>query len=186
MASSTRIAQRYASALMDQALSDGSLETINNDFQTIMTTVRASDDLVAVLNSPVIRYNAKVSILKEGFGSTVSSLMMNFLIMIAEKRRESILPDIAAAFTEMYNEEKKLIPVSFTSAVEIDDAMRSKLIDTIAKRTGKTVLPTFTIDAALKGGITIRIADTMIDASLRHQLDMLYRELTGSAAHLSA
>jgi len=183
MASSTRIAQRYASALMDQALSDGSLETINTDFQSIMTTVRASDELVAVLNSPVIRHNAKVSIMKEVFGSTVSALMMNFLIMLAEKRRESILPDIASAFTEMYNEEKKLVPVAFTSAVEIDEAMRSKLINAIAKKTGKTVLPTFTIDAALKGGITIRIADTMIDASLRHQLDMLYRELTGKAVH---
>lgn len=63
--------------------------------------------------------------------------------------------------------------------------MRSSLIQTIAKRTGKTVLPTFTVDAALKGGITIRIADTMIDASLRHQLDMLYRELIGSVAHSS-
>lgn len=183
MASSTRIAQRYASALMDQALSDGSLETINTDFQQIMATVRASDELVAVLNSPVIRHNAKVNILKEIFGSTISPLMMNFLILLAEKRRESILPDIAASFTEMYNEEKKLIPVAFTSAVEIDEAMRSKLINAIAKKTVKTVLPTFTIDAALKGGITIRIADTMIDASLRHQLDMLYRELTGSAVH---
>lgn len=183
MASSTRIAQRYASALMDQALSDGTLETINNDFQNIMNNVRASDELVAVLNSPVIRHNAKVSIMKEVFGSTVSPLMMNFLIMLAEKRRESILPDIAASFTEMYNEEKKLIPVEFTSAIEIDEALRAKLIETIAKRTGKTVLPTFTIDASLKGGITIRIADTMIDASLRHQLDMLYRELTGKAVH---
>jgi len=78
---------------------------------------------------------------------------------------------------------KKLIPVGFTSAVELDETMRATLIDTIAKRTGKTVLPTFSVDAALKGGITIRIADTMIDASLRHQLDILYRELTGSVAH---
>ncbi|MGA1307810.1 MAG: ATP synthase F1 subunit delta [Candidatus Kapaibacteriota bacterium] len=183
MASSTRIAQRYASALMDQALADGTLEQINSDFQYIMSLVRESDEMVAVLNSPVIRYNAKVGILKEVFGSHVSTLMMNFLIMLAEKRRESILPDIAASFTEMYNEEKKFIPVGFTSAVELDETMRATLIDTIAKRTGKTVLPTFSVDDALKGGITIRIADTMIDASLRHQLDILYRELTGSVAH---
>ncbi|MFZ9814356.1 MAG: ATP synthase F1 subunit delta, partial [Candidatus Kapaibacteriota bacterium] len=110
MASSTRIAQRYASALMDQALADGTLEQINSDFQYIMSLVRESDEMVAVLNSPVIRYNTKVGILKEVFGSHVSTLMMNFLIMLAEKRRESILPDIAASFTEMYNEEKKLIP----------------------------------------------------------------------------
>lgn len=185
MASSTRIAQRYASALMDQSLADGTLESINTDFQYIMKAVHGSDELVAVLNSPVIRHNAKIEILKEVFGSHISTLMMNFLIMLAEKRRESILPDIAASFTEMYNEEKKLIPVGFTSAVELDESMRSSLIQTIAKRTGKTVLPTFTVDAALKGGITIRIADTMIDASLRHQLDMLYRELTGSVAHSS-
>jgi F0F1-type ATP synthase delta subunit len=47
-------------------------------------------------------------------------------------------------------------------------------------------LPTFSVDPALKGGVTIRIADTMIDASLRHQLDILYTELTGSATHSMA
>jgi len=33
MASSTRIANRYASALMNQAKADGTLETVSKDFQ---------------------------------------------------------------------------------------------------------------------------------------------------------
>jgi F-type H+-transporting ATPase subunit delta len=186
MASSTRIAHRYASALMNQAMSDGTLETVSKDFQVIMNAVNASDEFVALLNSPVIRHNAKVSIFKEMFASSISQIMMNFLILLAEKHRESIIPDIFSSFRDLYNEEKKLIPVQFISAVEIDEALRNKLIEAIAKRTGKTVLPTFAVDTALKGGITIRIADTMIDASLRHQLDILYRELTGSATHSMA
>ena len=186
MASSTRIANRYASALMNQAKADGTLETVSKDFQVIMNAVNASDEFVALLNSPVIRHNAKVSIFKEMFSSSISQLMMNFLILLAEKHRESIIPDIFSSFTDLYNHEKKLIPVQFTSAVEIDEALRNKLIDSISKKTGKSVLPTFSIDSSLKGGITIRIADTMIDASLRHQLDILYRELTGSSAHSMA
>ena len=74
MASSTRIAQRYASALMDQSLADGTLESINSDFQYIMKAVHGSDELVAVLNSPVIRHNAKIEILKEVFGSHISKI----------------------------------------------------------------------------------------------------------------
>ena len=186
MASSTRIAQRYALALMNQALSDGSMEQISTDFHHVMNAVNASDDLTALLNSPVIRHDAKVAILKELFASNISPLMMNFIIMLAEKHRESILPDIAVSFTELYNKEKNHIPAHFTSAVEMDETLRNKLIDAIAKRTGKTVLPTFSIDPSIKGGITILIADTMIDASLRHQLDILYHELTGSATHLMA
>jgi F-type H+-transporting ATPase subunit delta len=151
-----------------------------------MNAVNASDEFVALLNSPVIRHIAKVSIFKEMFASNISQLMMNFLILLAEKHRESIIPDIFSSFTDLYNEEKKLVPVRFTSAVEIDEALRNKLIESIAKRTGKTVLPTFSVDPALKGGVTIRIADTMIDASLRHQLDILYTELTGSATHSMA
>ena len=175
MASSTRIANRYASALMNQAKADGTLETVSKDFQVIMNVV------VALLKSPVIRHNAKVSIFKEIFASDISQLMMNFLFLLAEKHRESIIPDIFSSFIEKYNEEMKLVPVRFTSAVEIDEALRTTLIESIAKRTGKTVLPTFAVDPALKGGVTIRIADTMIDASLRHQLDILYNVLTGSA-----
>jgi F-type H+-transporting ATPase subunit delta len=183
MASSTRIAQRYALALMNQALSDGKMEEISADFNHVINAVNASDELIALLTSPVIRDDVKNRILKEVFSSNVSPLMMNFIIMLTEKHRESILPDIAVSFTELYNKEKNQIPAHFTSAVDIDDSLRSKLIEAIAKRTGKTVLPTFSVDPSIKGGITIRIADTMIDASLRHQLDILYRELTGTATH---
>lgn len=186
MASSTRIANRYASALMNQAKADGTLETVSKDFQVIMNVVNASDEFVALLKSPVIRHNAKVSIFKEIFASDISQLMMNFLLLLAEKRRESIIPDIFSSFINMYNEEMKFVPVRFTSAVEIDEALRTTLIESIAKRTGKTVLPTFAVDPALKGGVTIRIADTMIDASLRHQLDILYSVLTGSATKTMA
>lgn len=186
MASSTRIAQRYALALMNQALSDGTMEQVSTDFHHVMNAVNASDDLTSLLDSPVIRHDAKVRIMKELFASSISPLMMNFIIMLVEKHRESILPDISVSFTELYNKEKNQIPAHFTSAVEMDETLRNKLIDAIAKRTGKTVLPTFAIDPAIKGGITILIADTMIDASLRHQLDILYRELTGSTAHSMA
>lgn len=186
MASSTRIAQRYALALKNQALSDNQLEQVATDMQTVMHAVNTSDELTALLNSPVIRHHAKVNIFKELFGTSISSLMMNFLIMVTEKSRESILPDIASAFTDLYNAEKNLLPVHFTTAIEVDEAMKTKLIDMIAKKMGKTVVPQFSIDESIKGGITIRIADTMIDASLRHQLDMLYRELTGSATHSMA
>ncbi|MEY5131840.1 MAG: hypothetical protein RL734_1907 [Bacteroidota bacterium] len=41
MASSTRIANRYASALMNQAKADGTLETVSKDFQVIMNAVNA-------------------------------------------------------------------------------------------------------------------------------------------------
>ena len=186
MATSTRIAKRYAKALMNQALADKSLESIHADFTTIITALHASDELMSLIISPVIRHTSKVAILKEIFEGKISQLMMNFLVMITEKKRESVLPEISASFTELYNAEKNLVPVEFTSSVELDEALKAKLIDVIAKRTGKTVLSSFNVNADSKGGITIRIADTMIDASLRHQLDKLYHELSGSGTSVFA
>ncbi|MGA1248948.1 MAG: F0F1 ATP synthase subunit delta, partial [Candidatus Kapaibacteriota bacterium] len=87
MASSTRIAQRYALALMNQALSDGKMEAISADFNHVINAVNASDELIALLTSPVIRHDVKTRILKEVFSSNVSPLMMNFMILLTEKHR---------------------------------------------------------------------------------------------------
>jgi F-type H+-transporting ATPase subunit delta len=66
------------------------------------------------------------------------------------------------------------------SAIELSAELSASLIKAIAEKTGKTVLPEFSVDPTIKGGLIITIADTMIDASVRHQLNKLQVELSGS------
>jgi F-type H+-transporting ATPase subunit delta len=180
MATSTRIAQRYATAIMSIANDNNTTENIRKDFTLIVDSLNASDELRALFNSPVVKYLHKISICKEVFEGKVSTLMIQFLEMLAEKRRESVFPEISAAFTELYNQQNNLVPVQVVSAIELSAELSASLIKAIAEKTGKTVLPEFSVDPAIKGGLIITIADTMIDASVRHQLNKLQVELSGS------
>ena len=129
MATSTRIAQRYATALMSIANDNNTTEDIRKDFTLIVESLNVSDELRALFNSPVVKYHHKIYICKE------------------------LSADLSAS-----------------------------IVKAIADKTGKTVLPHFSVDPAIKGGLIITIADMMIDASVRHQLNKLQVELSGSYA----
>ena len=182
MATSTRIAPRYATALMSIANDNNTTEDIRKDFTLIVESLNVSDELRALFNSPVVKYHHKISICKEVFEGKVSTLMIQFLEMLAKKRRESVFQEISAAFTELYNKKNNLVPVKIVSAIELSEDLSASIVTAIADKTGKTVLPHFSVDPAIKGGLIITIADMMIDASVRHQLNKLQVELSGSYA----
>jgi F-type H+-transporting ATPase subunit delta len=180
MASSLRIAKRYAVALMNTAAAENQIEQIRQDLASLTGILDDSRELRSLFRSPVVQYHRKLPILREIFEGKISPLMLNFLLLLASKRRESIVEEIADSFISLYNERMNLLPVSFISAVELNEALQQKLIQAIAMRTGKKVLPEFAVNPELKGGIIIRVADTLIDGSVRHQLALLHRQLAGS------
>ena len=87
----SRAASRYAKSLIELSLEKGELEKVFADMQLIQSVCKDSRDFVTLLQSPVVKADAKEKILKAIFADKVSSITINFLIVIAHKRREAIL-----------------------------------------------------------------------------------------------
>jgi F-type H+-transporting ATPase subunit delta len=69
-----------------------------------------------------------------------------------------------------------------TSAVEFGGSQQGLLHKKLEKYTGKNVRMHTALDKDLKGGLLIQIGDTVLDATIRHQLEMLKnRFLAGTA-----
>jgi F-type H+-transporting ATPase subunit delta len=169
----TRVAHRYAKALMDLAREQGEIDVIVEDVRTVRGALHGSKELRRLLETPVIDERMKQKVLTALFADKVGKVMGRFLQLITSKGRACDLPSITDAFMGLLDNEHNVVTATITTASAIDASQQKQIEDRIASLSGKTVRATYTVDPAIIGGFRARFEDTMVDASVRHQLERL-------------
>lgn len=169
----TRVAQRYAKALMELAKEEGSFDAVVEDVLTIGTAMEGSADLLAMLRSPVVDDRRKEKIIREVFSGKVGTLADRFLSLLTLKGRSGDIPAIIAAFKHLLDRERNIVSATVTTAVEMAPAQRRGLEERISALSGHSIRATYVVDPSIIGGFRARFEDKMIDASVRHQLERL-------------
>lgn len=173
------VAYRYARSLMELALEQGTLDVANADMALIANTCTASRELTVLLSSPVVKADKKADVLEKVFAGKVSEITNRFIGILVRKGREGLLPQVAAAFTELYKQHKGIVTAEVTSAVPLTDDTRKRVQELAnAKFPGKSIELTEKVDPALVGGLTIRIGDEQYDGSVSRRLNDLRREFS--------
>lgn len=173
--------RRYAKALLKQAVEEKKLDDAVADIEMMKTTFDGSKELALVLGNPVIKKDIKLSILSEIFKTGVSKLTWRFVLLLADKDRLALIPGIVSDFIRQYNLFAGILDVQISSAYELDDAQKMNLVSALEKNTGKKIKPTFFQDPVLRGGLVVRIEDTVIDGSVKHKLEQLQNTLYKTA-----
>jgi F-type H+-transporting ATPase subunit delta len=175
--SNTRTAKRYASALMDLASGQKAQKTIVDDLMFLKTTIAESHDLRRFLASPVIPKEKKKTVLQEIFRKKISETTRQYLGVIVEKGRERLLPEILEQYFVLRDESLGILHVQVHTAAEFSTQQEKTLVRKLESFTDKKIKITFSIDKSLKGGFVARVADTMFDASVQHQLELMKARL---------
>lgn len=171
------ISNRYANALLGLAGDKGQTEGVSSDMELVFNTLTSSRELRVMLSSPVIIQNKKSAILTEIFSGKISSESLDFLLFLVQKDRADLLYDIIKRFLELVDEQRGVTSAKVVSASELTDEQKDKILQKLEGFTGKKIKATFSTDENLLGGFTVRLKDTVIDASLKHQLVKLKSEL---------
>jgi F-type H+-transporting ATPase subunit delta len=169
----TRVAHRYAKALMEIAQEQGSFDTVIDDVQTLRSAIEGSTDLRNLLASPIIDVHTKERILREIFGGKIGTVADRFIALLATKGRAADLAAILRAFQHLLDIERNVVVATITTAVELDVAQRTRIEERIKQMSGHDVRAEYMVDPSLVGGFRARFEDKMIDASVRHQLERL-------------
>ena len=167
---STRVASRYAKSLLTLALEQGELENAYNDMKLVSETCDSSKDISLLLQSPIVKPDKKTEILKEIFASRLSKLSLSFIDIIIRKRRENYLEAIAREFLHQYKSHKNILTAIVTSAVGLDDKIRSEIMKIVRDSANAEVELVEKADNDLIGGLILRIGDKQIDASIQRKL----------------
>ena len=173
---SKKAASRYANSLLQLSMERSELETVKADMDLISSTCAASQDLVMMLESSIIKTDVKQRALKAVFQKSISKLSIDFIDMLADKKRESILEAVAKSFIEQYNEKSGIVEAIVTSASALSADEKKSLQNSLASF-GKTIAIKEVIDPTILGGVKIRVGDTRLDASIRKKLNTLKQEI---------
>jgi F-type H+-transporting ATPase subunit delta len=111
-------------------------------------------------------------------GETSQTPFTQFVAMLVENRRATLLPDIAALFEELKRESERVLRVTLRSAVPVADNQADAIRAALKKRFGRDIELQQRIDASVIGGAVIDAGDMVIDGSVRGRLARLESALT--------
>jgi F-type H+-transporting ATPase subunit delta len=173
----SRVAARYAAALMGAAEEAGAVEAVARDMELLRSTLASSRELRLALGSPVVAPAKKRAILSELFGGRFGPLALQFISLLVDKGREGVLAAAVEQWFALRDERRGVVTVDVTTAVEISADQARSLTAALERSTGKTIRLRSATDAAIRAGLIVRIGDTVHDGSMRRQLERLRERL---------
>jgi F-type H+-transporting ATPase subunit delta len=174
------IAEVYARALFEAAKEHDVLDRVHDELGEFADVLADNRDLQVFLFSPYFTSEEK----KDGMARIVSDAderLVNFLQLLAERHRMPVLFRIRRDFDAMWAEENRLLPVTVTSAVELDERLLREIGDRIEEQTGRRVELSSNVDPDVLGGLIVRVGNMVLDASIRNRLESLRKQVVKAA-----
>jgi ATP synthase F1 delta subunit len=174
------LASVYARSLFEAAQDSDGLDAARDQLGQFADALAEDRDLQFFFFSPSLSSDEK----KAGLEKAVTGaepIVQNFLELLVENHRMPAIFRIRREFDRLWDEENQLLPVVITSAVELDDEVIRSIGDRIGQQTGRTVELSSTVDPDVLGGLVIRVGNTVLDASIRHRLEQLRKQVATAA-----
>ena len=175
-----QLARKYGKAIFEIANEDNKLEEYGRELGEVSQAVFAQAELEDFLTNPQIQPEDKKKVLLRLLKDQVSPVMMNFLLLLVDKRRIVLLEAINDCYQELSNKAQGIIVADVTTAYELKAELRKRLGRKLESVTGKKVQLRTHQDKAIIGGVVVKIGDTRIDGSVIGRLQALKAELMAS------
>jgi len=172
MAEKTTIARPYAQATLALAKEQNALQQWSDMLQ-FASAVAADEDMAALIDSPKLSSEQLAGLFLDICGDKLNEHGKNMIRVLAENDRLDVLAEITELFEIERAQSEGTIEAQVISAVELNDAQKSGITESLKKRLGRDVTLNCSVDAAIVGGAIIRAGDVVIDGSVTGKLDKL-------------
>ncbi len=170
------IATVYARSLFEVAKEHDRLDRVREQVGEFAEALAANHDLQVFFFSPYFSTEEKRDGLKRALEGADEETE-NFLELLIDKHRMPVIFRIRRQLDALWQEERKLLPVQITSAVELDRATVEQIGEQIGERTGREVQLTAEVEPDILGGLGVRVGNSILDASIRGRLDQLRKQV---------
>lgn len=176
------VASRYARAFVEVVV-DLRIEPARavQELNAIAGLVESVPALRVVLQNPSVAKEQKLRLLDSIISRLgASRALRNLVAVLMDHRRISQLPEIAEKFRHELNEHLGIAEAQVSSKRELTAEEKQLLEKQMASITGRSIQATYSRDASLLGGATVRIGSTIYDGSVRGQLRKIKEQMAGS------
>jgi F-type H+-transporting ATPase subunit delta len=174
------VARRYARALFELGQEEGKEKQFLEELQTIAQLVSASGEFKALLESPLYDITLKRRVLKEVASKmSLSAYTINFLNIMLDKDRFSVLGEILDAYKEILDRLTGRVRARVTSAATLSEDQLQSIAQTLTKVVNKEVDVDVIVEPSLIGGVIAEVEGMVYDGSVKTQISKLKQSLKG-------
>ncbi len=166
------VAERYAQAIFELGFEQNELAPLRDQVTKFGAVVSASDELRGALTNPLIPAQEREGIV-QGIATAlgISALGTRCLRLIARRSRMGDLSAIAERLAQLVDEKEGVLRGTVVTATDMPESYFEALTREIESATSRRVILERSVDSALIGGAIARLGDTVLDASVRGQLE---------------
>jgi F-type H+-transporting ATPase subunit delta len=171
------VANRYSKALFELALEQGRLEEVEADLLGVKELITVNKDFSDLLLNPLIPLRVRSESISKLFKGKINQLTYNFFQLICQKKRTNLLLLIIDRFMARILDYRNIVSVEVISAHSLADDQINTINTKVAEIVDKKIQLEKKIDQNLIGGFIIKIKDTVIDLSVKRQIEKLRTKL---------
>lgn len=175
MSELTTIARPYAKAAFEYAVEQQAVDSWLAMI-TFAAEVSTNEVMQSLVNSPAAGPKL-AELFIQICGEQLNEQGQNFIKVMAENGRLSVLPAVLAEFVALKSEWEKQLEAYVRSASALSQAEQDKICTSLEQRYGCTVKLHCSVDPALIAGLVIKAGDEVIDATVRSKLNRLAEAL---------
>lgn len=172
-----QLARKYAMAVFELAQEQHKLEEYGSELHAVSAGVFSNDTLRDFVTNPQIQPQVKKNLLIKIFNGELSEMVLNFLMLLIDKRRAALLEEIDTAYQALSNEARGIVIADVTVARVMSDVQSGRLKAKLQEVTDKTIMLRMHMDENILGGIVVRMGDRRIDGSVIGRMQALKEQL---------
>jgi len=176
MARPPAIGRRYAEAAFELATRDDALDAWAEGLD-LAASLLADERIERRVDDPSRPLKERQTIVKELLGDRAPAGVLKLVSLLTERGRADRVAAVAAEFQRLLRRERGIVEAVVTSAAPLSEDETKALQKRIAEIAGGKTELEIKIDESLIGGLTVRIGDNLIDASVRGRLERLRSQL---------
>ena len=171
------VARRYAKAFVNALEGSDRLSAGLEDLDQVAGMYGQSKDLRRFLGSPEIGPEDKERVLDRALAAGAAPEMMGLLRLLLKKDRMENLPVVSEEARAVSEARQGVVRGKVTTAHLISSQEVEQLARAVGKVMGKRVILDRQVDPSLIGGVKVAVGGTLLDGSVRAQLNRVREQL---------
>lgn len=176
-ATSNATFENYAQALLDLADQRGLTQQIVGEVEGISEVIQKNPAFARYLSDPSVSDADRERLIERVFAGKISELLVAYLKLVNAKRRLGEFPLIARAVQELVDRRAGNLTVDMIVAQHLPDDAVEQVQRQLSEKLRKNILVKQQIDDSIIGGVILKIGDSLIDGSVKAQLEAMKRRL---------
>ncbi len=181
MARLSTAARRYAEAAFEVALADDALDAWDAGLARA-AEVLALPGVERIVDSPAVPLATRTALVARLLEGRVQPGARRLVDLLVGRGRASSLLRVSEEFHRLVNRRRDIVIATVTSAVPLTDEEADAIRARVERSAGARAVLQTAVDPALIGGLTVRVGDQLIDASIRGRLERLRDQLQAGVA----